>query len=184
MSIDILWRIILLCISMSIDNFLVGVNISLSGKNIPMFGITLISFINAFVTFITIYFGIIILQIVPLSISSKLSAFIFLWLGYKELKVFMSDKNISTNYNKDISWSEIYLLSLVLSFNNIAWGIAASVAGFPILITTFISFIITQLLMVISQLLGSRIGKSFKLNNNLSLVSASIFFIIAINSLI
>lgn len=181
MKIDNTWGIILLCISMSIDNFLVG----LSGKTIPMLGVTLISFINAFSAFITMFFGSIILQIIPLSISSKLSAFIFLWLAYKESKGFFYVDVNNHNNRKSISWTDIYLLALALSLTDIAGGIAAGITGFPIFKTTFFCFIISYILLELGLLIGSKIGTSLHLNNrHLSLVGTVGFFLIGINNLL
>jgi putative Mn2+ efflux pump MntP len=180
-----IWGIILLCISMSIDNFLVSLNYSLNHKNIPIFGETIISFMNALTTFITMFFGIIILKTLPISISLKLSAFIFLWLAYKELKGFFDDDTNSSNSYKNINLIDIYLLGLALCLTNLAGGIAAGIAGFPIFKTAIICFIITYIMMEFGKLIGNKIGKSLHLaKNNLSLFSATGFFLIAVNNLL
>jgi len=170
---------------MAIDNFLVGVHFSLNGKTIPVLGVTLISFLNAFAAFITMFFGIIILQILPLSISSKLSAFIFLWLAYKESKGFFYVDVNNPNKYKNINWIDIYLLGFALSLSDLAGGIAAGIAGFPIFKTTFTCFIISYILLEFGLLIGNKIGTSLNLNNrHLSLVSAIGFFLIGINNLL
>jgi putative Mn2+ efflux pump MntP len=162
---------------MAIDNLLVGLHFSLTGKTIPMLGVTLISFLNAFATFITMFFGIIILNILPLSISSKLSAFIFLWLAYKESKGFFYVDVNNPNSYKTTNWIDIYLLGLALSLSDVAGGIAAGIVGFPLFKTTFICFIISYILLEFGLLIGNKIGTSLNLNNrNISLVSAVGFF--------
>jgi putative Mn2+ efflux pump MntP len=114
-----------------------------------------------------------------------LSALIFLWLAYKESKgFFYVDVNNPNNY-KDTSWLDIYLLGLALSLSDVAGGIAAGIAGFPIFKTTFTCFIVSYILLELGLLIGNKIGKSLNLNNRkLSLVSAFGFFLIGINNLV
>lgn len=170
-----LFEIILLCVSMSIDNFLVGLNI----PNIPILGITLISFMNAFITFITMFFGVTILKIIPLSISTKLASFIFLYLSYKEIsKSDTKVSNIENIDNIDMTFSFIFILGIGLCFTNFSGGIAAGIAKFPIFKTSFICFIITFIFMKSGQILGNVVKKI--VNLNLSLFSTICFFFIAL----
>ena len=185
MKIHNIWGIILLCISMSIHNFLVGLHFSLNGKNIPILGISLISFINAFTAFITIFFGIIILKILPLSICSKISAFIFLWLAYKESREFFYVNTNNPNSYKYISWIDIYLLGLAVCLTNFSEEVATGITGVPMFKPAFICFIISYIFLQIGLLIGNKIGTSLILNKrNISLVSAVGFFLIGVNNLL
>jgi putative Mn2+ efflux pump MntP len=185
MNIHNIWGIILLCISMSIHNFLIGLHFSVNGKNIPILGVSLISFINAFSAFITMFFGIIILKILPLSICLKISAFIFFWLAYKESREFFYvDKNDPNSY-KNISWIDIYLLGLAVCLTSFAEEVAKGITGVSMFKPAFICFIISYIFLELGVLIGNKIGKSLILNKrNISLVSAIGFFLIGINNLL
>jgi putative Mn2+ efflux pump MntP len=185
MKVDNIWGIILLCISMSIHNFLIGLHFSVNGKNIPILGVSLISFINAFSAFITMFFGIIILKILPLSICLKISAFIFFWLAYKESREFFYvDKNDPNSY-KNISWIDIYLLGLAVCLTSFAEEVAKGITGVSMFKPAFICFIISYIFLELGVLIGNKIGKSLILNKrNISLVSAIGFFLIGINNLL
>jgi putative Mn2+ efflux pump MntP len=185
MKVDNIWGIILLSISMSIHNFLVGLHFSVNGKDIPILGVSLISFINAFSAFITMFFGIIILKILPLSICSKLSAFIFFWLSYKETKEFLYfDKNNPNTY-KNISWIDIYLLGLAVCLTSFAEEVATGITRVSMFKPAIICFIISYIFLEIGLLIGNKIGKSLILNKrNILLVSAIGFFLIGVNNLV
>ena len=185
MKIHNIWGIILLCISMSIHNFLVGLHFSVNGKDIPMLGVSLISFLNAFSAFITMFFGIIILKILPLSICSKLSAFIFFWLSYKESKEFFYVDVNNPNTYKNISWIDIYLLGLAVCLTSFGEEVAKGITGGSMFKPAFICFIISYIFLELGLLIGNKIGKSLILNKrNISLVSAVGFFLIGINNLL
>lgn len=171
--INSLFRIILLSLCISIDNFLIGLNV----PNIPILGIILISFMNTFVTFVSIFFGTAILKIIPVSILKKIACFVFLYLAYKEIT--KSDKVIEHKQNNyDMSFSFIFMLGLATSFTNFSGGIAAGIAKFPIFKTTFICFIISFILMKSGQILGNLLKKFVTLN--FSAIRAISFFFIAL----
>jgi putative Mn2+ efflux pump MntP len=185
MNIHNIWGIILLCISMSIHNFLIGLHFSVNGKSIPILSVSLISFINAFSAFITMFFGIIILKILPLSICLKISAFIFFWLAYKEAREFFYvDKNDPNSY-KNISWIDIYLLGLAVCLTSFAEEVAKGITGVSMFKPAFICFIISYIFLELGLLIGNKIGKSLILNKrNISLISAVGFFLIGVNNLL
>jgi putative Mn2+ efflux pump MntP len=170
---------------MSIHNFLIGLHFSVNGKSIPILSVSLISFINAFSAFITMFFGIIILKILPLSICLKISAFIFFWLAYKEAREFFYvDKNDPNSY-KNISWIDIYLLGLAVCLTSFAEEVAKGITGVSMFKPAFICFIISYIFLELGLLIGNKIGKSLILNKrNISLISAVGFFLIGVNNLL
>ena len=195
---------ILFVFSSSFDVFVVAMAYGFKNIKIKLPINFIISLISSLGTFISMELGLALANIIPTSVVNLIGSIILLLLGiyfildYKLLKKSNGeDKLISktkdklntsspisvlekpeiadTNKSGSIEFKESIILSIALALNNMGLGIAASIAGLHIFMTTFITLIFTMLIIPLGflcskKLLNTWIGKSGNLISGVLLI--------------
>lgn len=177
---------ILFSFSANLDNIAIGISYGLKKIHISNYKILMISIFTTLFTFISMYLGDYFSKILNKNIANSLGAYLLIILGIYTLVKDMLNKNNPITL-KDISkckivkicFKDFMTIILMLSTNNIAAGIAASVTGVNILLTIISSFFFSYIFLYI----GNKIGK-YTINNfiqkNCNLISSLILIIIGI----
>lgn len=159
---------ILFGLSANLDNIAIGISYGLKKIHISFFKVFMISIFTTLFTFISMFLGKYLVNLLNENIANSIGAYILIILGtytiLKEciIKLRYRHKRIKNEKPiKPIDFKELMTLILILSTNNIAAGIAASAAGINILLTTIFSFIFSFLLLLISNRIGKNILNSF-----------------------
>ena len=159
----------LFSISANIDNIPIGLSYGVRKIHISLIKKFFICAITSIVTFLSMLVGQNISKFFDVKTTNILGSILLILLGvYPIIKNIFSKKkidklnnnNIVTN-NNDINLKELLIMIITLSLNNIAAGIAASIAGVNIICTTIFTFIFCVVFLYI----GNNLGK--KINNRL-----------------
>lgn len=195
---------ILFVLSSSFDVFVVAMSYGFKNIKIKPHINFVISFISALGTFLSMELGLVLINIIPQTLANLLGSIIILFLGlyclldYKKvLKKSVNSTNTSLNNNDlnkscpivilkkpevadtnksgAIEFKESLMLSIALALNNIGLGIGASIAGLHTFLTSFITLIITMLIIPVGflcskKLLNTWIGKSGNLISGILLI--------------
>lgn len=196
---------ILFVFSSSFDVFVVAMAYGFKNIKIKLPINFIISLISSLGTFISMELGLALVNIIPTSVVNLIGSIILLLLGiyfildYKKVlkKSHREDNLISkdkgklntsspisvlekpeiadTNKSGSIEFKESIILSIALALNNMGLGIAASIAGLHIFMTTFITLIFTMLIIPLGflcskKLLNTWIGKSGNLISGVLLI--------------
>lgn len=162
----------LFSISANIDNIPIGLSYGVRKIHISLIKNIFICAITSIVTFLSMLVGQNISKFFDVKTTNILGSILLILLGvYPIIKNIFSKKkfdklnnnnniNIVKN-NNDINLKELLIMIITLSLNNIAAGIAASIAGVNIICTTIFTFIFCVVFLYI----GNNLGK--KINNRL-----------------
>lgn len=174
---------ILLAFSSSLDSLIIGIAYGTKKIKISFYINVIIAVIVTIGTFLSMYLGLFLAKLLPLSLCTYLGSFLLIavgiWMIYDNFKDRSSKKNIdknrelinSLNYEEiikldktadingsgKIELSEAITLALALSLNNLALGIGASISGINIAVVTIFTFIFS----ILTLLLGLKIGNSY-----------------------
>lgn len=198
---------ILFVFSSSFDVFVVAMAYGFKNIKIKLPINFIIALISSLGTFISMELGLVLVNIIPTSIVNLIGSVILLLLGfyfildYKKLlkkshrkDSFISNDNLNTSSpisvlekpeiadtdkSGSIEFKESLILSLALALNNMGLGIAASIAGLHIFMTTFITLIFTIFIIPLGflcskKLLNTWIGKSGNLISGILLIILAI----------
>ncbi|MGL5616175.1 MAG: sporulation membrane protein YtaF [Sarcina sp.] len=200
--------IILFVLSASIDNFTVAVAYGCKNIKIGFLSNLVIAIISAFGTFLAMVFGKTFLNIMSIktaniigSLALVLIAIYFIYDYFKSLKrtnpclkthskesasatdILKCPEMADIDKSGNIDLHESLMLAVALSLNNLALGIAASIAGLNLEFTVLLTFIFSLILIPLGFLLSKKIFSKF-IGEKGSLISALIILAVAIFNLI
>lgn len=154
--------------SANLDNIAIGVSYGVKNIHITICKNIIISFFTSIFTFFSMFLGNYFAMFLSENLANKIGATLLIILGtYSLFKEVIKRKKTSNNLdNKNssiqfIGLKETVSLILILSINNMAAGVAASVAGINIIFAFIFTFIFSFLFLI----LGNRIGKKAISNN-------------------
>lgn len=153
---------ILFSFSANLDNIAIGISYGIKKIHLPIFMVAIVSFFTTLFTFFSMIIGKSFIPLFQDGIADSIGAYLLILLGlYPLLKSFWS-KNRVTYVRKEkmgemkkIRLKELFIMTLVLSTNNVAAGIAASATGVNIGITILCSFLFGFFFLF----LGNSVGK-------------------------
>lgn len=174
--------VILFSISANLDNFVIGSAYGIKKIKINLVTILNVAVISTLITFFSMSFGSIIIKFIPREFANIIGSITIIALGLyfsiasiKQLikpktkkEIALKDLNTMMEYAKqsdrncsgDICFKESIYISLALSINNIATGIAAYVAGVVIHLALICIFCFSILNLTLGYLLGNKyLGK-------------------------
>ncbi|GKU25275.1 manganese efflux pump [Clostridium folliculivorans] len=175
---------LLFSLSSNLDNLVIGMAYGIKKIKIYFFNNLVIAGITTTGTFLSMFLGLFISKFLSNSIANKLGSMIIVLLGVyfviQSIRKLVSDVNLKdlalkdikdmvqyaeksdTDKSGDISAKESILVALGLTFNNLGTGIAASITGISVPLTTVLTFILSIVTIMFGQALGSSIiGKLF-----------------------
>lgn len=174
--------IILFSLSANLDNFVIGSAYGIKKIKINLITIFTVSFISTFITYLSMVFGSIIIKFIPSNLANLIGSITIISLGLyfsvasinqlmnPKLKKEIALKDLNTmiafakqsdrNCSGDICFKESIYISLALSINNIAAGIAAYMAGIIVYLALICIFTFSVLNLTGGYLLGNKyLGK-------------------------
>lgn len=202
-----LFPIILFVLSASIDNFTISVAYGCKNIKIGFFSNLVIAIISALGTFIAMFFGKALLNILTINIANIIGSLALLLIGiyffidYLKTKKKPPCHEISKKENKtasdilkypeladvdksgSIDIKESVMLAIALSLNNLALGIAASASGLNLELTVLFTFIFSLVLIPLGSILSKKILGRF-IGEKGSLISSLIIIFISILNLL
>lgn len=202
-----LFPIILFVLSASIDNFTISVAYGCKNIKIGFFSNLVIAIISALGTFIAMFFGKALLNILTINIANIIGSLALLLIGiyffidYLKTKKKPPCHEISKKENKtasdilkypeladvdksgSIDIKESVILAIALSLNNLALGIAASASGLNLELTVLFTFIFSLVLIPLGSILSKKILGRF-IGEKGSLISSLIIIFISILNLL
>ena len=157
---------LLLAIGSSIDNFVVGFALSLSGKGKKQVHVKLtfnlfIAIVNACGACLSVLGGAIVFNGLNTDagkdIASLLSGIAFGYLSYDELmsmRTAQDSKAVIAEGSRDTSWKNAIKVSIPMTLNNVAGGVAGGAAGISASTSFGMAFIASFLMMDLGHILG------------------------------
>ncbi|MDD3303858.1 MAG: manganese efflux pump [Clostridia bacterium] len=150
---------LLFSFSANLDNIAIGISYGIKSIHITAFKNIIIAFSTSLFTFISMFLGSYLAMFLSENIANKIGAIFLISIGvYSLFKEIITKKKNNTDQNKKeikaIGIKEILNIILILSINNVAAGIAASVAGINIICATIFTFIFSFSFLM----MGNRIG--------------------------
>ena len=165
----------ILAIAASSDSIVLGINIGVKKNKMSIFSILLLSFIPAIGTLISMCFGGILKDFIPLNIAVILGGVFLIILGLKSLKEIFKNEITELEIPEKVISKDILMLGIALAVNNITLGLGGSIAGYNPIWTSAFSLLFSFLFIYIGMFI------SMKLNNyNLSKVSEIIGAVLVI----
>lgn len=179
-----------LLLSLSMDTFLAAVSFGISNIKVPIYSIITLSFINTLFLIIACFLGEYIKLWIPISMIRILSSFPFFILGYLKIKtsknlfqdnnlisIYQRPQTADRDYNKKLSFSEMFFLAISLSIDNLTVGIGITIEENAY----FYLFLLNFLLTLGAFLLGTILFSKFSYNSNkLSFISGIILIFVGI----
>ncbi len=171
--------------SSSLDSLAVSISYGSKKISLPISAIIIVSFVSTIGTFLAMKFGQIIIMHSGENVVSLIGSLILICLGVYFVYDSVITKDISikellddpliADYNKSgvIDANEAFFLASALTINNIGVGVASSIAGLDIILTTVFTFIITVLSLKIGYVIGERYFNNY-LGNYAQVVSGLI----------
>ncbi|MGL4452639.1 MAG: sporulation membrane protein YtaF [Sarcina sp.] len=195
--------IILFVLSASLDTFVVSLAYGIKNIRIGFLSNLVIAFISALGTFLSMLFGSMLINIIPIKSANLLGALVLLILGvyfildYKKTKnahaseclcsdgscspraILKSPEIADADKSGSIDLKESVALSLALTLNNFALGLAASITGLDISLTCIITFIFSIILIPLGIYVSKRFLNKFIIEKG-SLISGIIILFLAL----
>lgn len=198
---------ILFVFSSSFDVFVVAMAYGFKNIKIKLPINFIIAFISSLGTFISMEVGLALVNIIPPSAVNLLGSIILLILGiyfvldYKKSLKKITKKNLSsskdnnlntsspilvlekpeiadTNKSGTIEFRESIILSIALALNNVGLGIAASIAGLHVFLTTIITLIFTMCIIPLGFLCSKKLANTW-IGKSGNLISGILLIILA-----
>ncbi len=174
---------ILLSLSTNLDNLAVGVAYGLRNLTITFSANLLIAIFSGMSTWIAMSLGVTMGQLLSEQFAASLGSLILFGIGmlgiWETLQSQTERLQISTNEPNSISLDQAALLGLGLTISNLGTGVGAGLAQLDVILTSFLSFISS--LMMIGG--GYLIGKLFTANfsvDGLGLISGGLLMILGL----
>lgn len=176
---------ILFSFSANIDNIIIGISYGIKKIHISIFKNFIISSFTALFSFLSMYLGSSIALLLSETTANLLGAFTLMIIGiYTFLKEFFQKrKEISlcqTRTLNRLNLRELITIIMILSINNIAVGVAASVAGIDILVATICTFLFSFVLLKLGNFIGHKAMNNKFIEKYSNVISSIILIIIGI----
>ncbi|MGL4740919.1 MAG: sporulation membrane protein YtaF [Sarcina sp.] len=195
--------VMLFVLSASLDTFVVSLAYGAKKINIGFLSNLVISLISSSGTFLSMFLGYKLINIISLTVSNLFGTIVLLILGVYFILDYRKSKNpknleslcgnkstcakailafpeiVDIDKSGSIELKEAIILSLALTLNNFALGLAASVTGLDITVTTLFTFIFSFILIPLGMLASKKI-KNKKLTEKCSLISGIIIIFLAL----
>ena len=196
--------IILFVLSTSIDTFVVSLAYGMKNIKIGFLSNLVIAFISALGTFLSMFLGYILINIISLKLANLIGALVLLILGVYFILDYRKSKNAQiyssylcskeknsphkilkfpeiadTDNSGSIDLKESVILSLALTINNLALGLAASITGLDIYLTSIITFIFSIILVPFGIYISKKFLNKFIVEKG-SLISGVIILFLAL----
>ncbi|MBQ9000125.1 MAG: sporulation membrane protein YtaF [Clostridium sp.] len=198
---------LILVLSLCIDTFVTSIVYSSNKIKIPVVSGLIIDTICSLFLAISLFFGYLIKDFIPINIASTISFLLLLILGvYRLFEAFF--KNLIKRYydkgspltfkifefkfilqiyadeikadldeSKILSPKEAFFLAVALSLDSLTVGFGCSLGTVNYLATVLLSFLVGALLLVLGGYVGKKISKNYNLN--LSCLSGVLLIILA-----
>lgn len=169
-----LFRMILMSISLSIDALGIGISYELKGIKLGMLARSFIGIINVLVMGLSIFAGRKLLEYLPKTVSEIIGTLILILVGCLFIKnaLFGSEETLcDLDDSKDINLLEAFLLGVALSADSISIGIAAATFQISLLWMP----ICVGCMQVLFLWLGKYFVKNSKFKNNMDAKKSGIF---------
>lgn len=198
---------LILVLSLCIDTFVTSIVYSSNKIKIPVVSGLIIDTICSLFLAISLFFGYLIKDFIPINIASTISFLLLLILGvYRLFEAFF--KNLIKKYydkgspltfkifefkfilqiyadeikadldeSKILSPKEAFFLAVALSLDSLTVGFGCSLGSVNYLATVLLSFLVGALLLVLGGYVGRKISKNYNLN--LSWLSGVLLIILA-----
>ena len=198
---------LILVLSLCIDTFVTSIVYSSNKIKIPVVSGLIIDTICSLFLAISLFFGYLIKDFIPINIASTISFLLLLILGvYRLFEAFF--KNLIKKYydkgspltfkifefkfilqiyadevkadldeSKILSPKEAFFLAVALSLDTLTVGFGCSLGTVNYLATVLLSFLVGALLLVLGGYVGKKISKNYNLN--LSCLSGVLLIILA-----
>lgn len=176
---------IIFSLSANIDNIALGIAYGVKKIHISFIKNIFISLFTSIITIISMQLAKFIFFFLNENISNIIGSIALILIGlfgiFKViyLKYIKKKKDEENNILKSLKFKELILIVFTLSWNNIAAGIAASVAGIDIITTLISTFIFSFLFMYTGNKLGKAVLNKFIANNS-DIIGSSILIILGI----
>lgn len=187
------FTIFILALTLSADDFSVGVAYGLSKTRLPFKALMILVLGSATSTYGIMLLGKFIFTSMPDYVSSWLSAIILggigckmLYTGWKEREDYSELVNkgeLSSDNLKLVKFWEVYLVGLGLGVDDFAQALGLSLAGFPIILTV----LLLETAEVVALLSGNFLslkGFSKKVNGRLSIIPGIVLLLVALYQII
>ena len=196
--------IILFVLSTSIDTFVVSLAYGMKNIKIGFLSNLVIAFVSALGTFLSMFLGHILINIISLKLANLIGALVLLILGVYFILDYRKSKNAQiyssylcskeknsphkilkfpeiadTDNSGSIDLKESVILSLALTINNLALGLAASITGLDIYLTSIITFIFSIILVPFGIYISKKFLNKFIVEKG-SLISGVIILFLAL----
>lgn len=149
----------LFAISANIDNIIIGISYGIKKIHIPLKKNIIIAVATSIVTFLSMYMGELITLFLTENLANTIGSSLLIFIGgYSMIKDLFLKKDEEDRGSKNLNIKELCTIIFMLSSNNIATGIAASISGINIIYTVIFTFIFCNLFMY----LGNKIGKKIR----------------------
>lgn len=166
---------LLFSISANLDNIAIGLTYGIKKVNIPLYNNILISFITSIFTFLSMYIGTHIAHIIPQKIENIIGSLILITIGIYQIIIQLISKNKIKKSPKNY-----FSLIIMLSLNNIAVGLAASITGVNIIVATIFTLILSTLFLYTGNLIGRKALNNKFIEKYSELISAILLIITGI----
>lgn len=188
-SIIMAFTIFILALTLSVDDFSVGVAYGLYKIRITFKSLMIIVLGSATSTYGAMLIGRFIFTSMPANITHYLSAIILAAIGCKILYTGFKGRNDKAKYLKNkpfftrdsrkMSFWETYIIGLGLGVDDFAQALGLSLAGFPVVITV----LLLEVAEVVAILSGNYLafkGLSKKINGKLSIIPGIVLLMVAV----
>lgn len=179
---------LLFSFSANLDNIAIGISYGIKNIHIPIYKNLLIAIFTTAFTFISMLLGKSLSVFLSENIANYIGAFVLIAIGvFSIMKEIFSKKDecedLTFCKEKKLSMiaiKELVTIIIMLSINNIAAGIAASVAGIHILFTTICTFIFSFVFLFFGNKIGKRVGNNKFVEKYANIFGAFILIIVGI----
>ena len=195
--------IILFVLSTSLDTFVVSLAYGVKNIKIGFLSNLVIAFISSVGTFLSMFLGNILINIISLKLANLIGALVLFILGVYFILDYRKNTNaqrpeyLCSNSNNcprailkfpeiadadhsgSIDLKESVILSLALTINNLALGLAASITGLDIFLTSIITFIFSIILVPLGIFISKKFLNKFIIEKG-SLISGVIILFLAL----
>lgn len=183
------FTIFLLALTLSVDDFSVGVAYGLFKTRLPFKSLLIMILGSATSTYGIMLIGKFIFTSMPDYITDWLSAIILVGIGCKmiyngwkeehDCSKLVKEPSVSSSNSKLVNFWETYLVGLGLGVDDFAQALGLAVAGFPIVITVCLLEVAEVIALLSGNLLALK-GFSKKINGKLNIIPGVVLLAVAL----
>jgi len=186
------FTIFLLALTLSVDDFSVGVAYGLFKTRLPFKSLLIMILGSATSTYGIMLIGKFIFTSMPDYITDWLSAIILVGIGCKmiyngwkeehDCSKLVKEPSVSSSNSKLVNFWETYLIGLGLGVDDFAQALGLSLAGFPIVLTVLLLEVAELIALLSGNFLALK-GFSKKINGRLSIIPGIVLILVGIYNL-